>query len=164
MISVDINLLFNIINIIVLFLLLRKFLINPILNVMNKRDEIIKSGLDNARAKEAEATVMKNKYEKQLGEANKESAQIISDAKKEAETKSQNIIDNANKKADIIMQNADKEIEIAKTKAVSDAKKQIAQLAVEVAKKVATTSSNEQSNADMYDEFIKEAGDDNEPK
>ncbi len=164
MISVDINLLFNIINIIVLFLLLRKFLIKPILNVMNKRDEIIKNGLDNARTKEAEATVMKNKYEKQLSEANKESAQIISDAKKEAQAKSQNILDDANKRADIIMQNANKEIEVAKTKAVSEAKEQIAQLAVEVAKKVATTSSNEQSDSDMYDEFIKEAGDDDESK
>ena len=66
MISVDINLLFAIINIIVLFLLLRKFLIKPVRNIMEKRDEMIRSGLENARKSQSDAELMKQEYEEKL--------------------------------------------------------------------------------------------------
>ena len=132
MISVDINLLFAIINIIVLFLLLRKFLIKPVRNIMEKRDEMIRSGLENARKSQSDAELMKQEYEEKLKNAGDISAGIISDAKKEAEARSKNILDEANAKADNILNSARENAETAKIKAVSEAKEQIADLAAEM--------------------------------
>ena len=143
MISVDINLLFAIINIIVLFLLLRKFLIKPVRNIMEKRDEMIRSGLENARKSQSDAELMKQEYEEKLKNAGDISAGIISDAKKEAEAARENA-------------------ETAKIKAVSEAKEQIADLAAEMARKLVTTSKDSNFDSGEYDRFIRETGDDND--
>lgn len=162
MISVDINLLFAIINIIVLFLLLRKFLIKPVRNIMEKRDEMIRSGLENARKSQSDAELMKQEYEEKLKNAGDISAGIISDAKKEAEARSKNILDEANAKADNILSSARENAETAKIKAVSEAKEQIADLAAEMARKLVTTSKNSNFDSGEYDRFIRETGDDND--
>lgn len=162
MISVDINLLFAIINIIVLFLLLRKFLIKPVRNIMEKRDEMIRSGLENARKSQSDAELMKQEYEEKLKNAGDISAGIISDAKKEAEARSKNILDEANAKADNILNSARENAETAKIKAVSEAKEQIADLAAEMARKLVTTSKDSNFDSGEYDRFIRETGDDND--
>ena len=162
MISVDINLLFAIINIIVLFLLLRKFLIKPVRNIMEKRDEMIRSGLENARKSQSDAELMKQEYEEKLKNAGDISAGIISDAKKEAEARSKNILDEANAKADNILSSARENAETAKIKAVSEAKEQIADLAAEMARKLVTTSKDSNFDSGEYDRFIRETGDDND--
>lgn len=162
MISVDINLLFAIINIIVLFLLLRKFLIKPVRNIMEKRDEMIRSGLENARKSQSDAELMKQEYEEKLKNAGDISAGIISDAKKEAEARSKNILDEANAKADNILSSARENAETAKIKAVSDAKEQIADLAAEMARKLVTTSKDSNFDSGEYDRFIRETGDDDD--
>ena len=162
MISVDINLLFAIINIIVLFLLLRKFLIKPVRNIMEKRDEMIRSGLENARKSQSDAELMKQEYEEKLKNAGDISAGIISDAKKEAEARSKNILDEANAKADNILSSARENAETAKLKAVSEAKEQIADLAAAMARKLVTTSKDSNFDSGEYDRFIRETGDDND--
>lgn len=162
MISVDINLLFAIINIIVLFLLLRKFLIKPVRNIMEKRDEMIRSGLENARKSQSDAELMKQEYEEKLKNAGDISAGIISDAKKEAEARSKNILEEANAKADNILSSARENAETAKIKAVSEAKEQIADLAAEMARKLVTTSKDSNFDSGEYDRFIRETGDDND--
>lgn len=162
MISVDINLLFAIINIIVLFLLLRKFLIKPVRNIMEKRDEMIRSGLENARKSQSDAELMKQEYEEKLKNAGDISAGIISDAKKEAEARSKNILDEANAKADNILSSARENAETAKIKAVGEAKEQIADLAAEMARKLVTTSKDSNFDSGEYDRFIRETGDDND--
>lgn len=162
MISVDINLLFAIINIIVLFLLLRKFLIKPVRNIMEKRDEMIRSGLENARKSQSDAELMKQEYEEKLKNAGDISAGIISDAKKEAEARSKNILDEANARADNILSSARENAETAKIKAVSEAKEQIADLAAEMARKLVTTSKDSNFDSGEYDRFIRETGDDDD--
>ena len=149
MISVDINLLFAIINIIVR-------------NIMEKRDEMIRSGLENARKSQSDAELMKQEYEEKLKNAGDISAGIISDAKKEAEARSKNILDEANAKADSILSSARENAETAKIKAVSEAKEQIADLAAEMARKLVTTSKDSNFDSGEYDRFIRETGDDND--
>ena len=162
MISVDINLLFAIINIIVLFRLLGKFLSKPVRSIMEKRDEIIRSGLENARKSQSDAELMKQEYEEKLKNAGDISAGIISDAKKEAEARSKNIIDEANAKADSILNSARENAETAKIKAVNDAKEQISGLAAEMARKLVTTSKESSFDSDEYDRFVRETGDDDD--
>ena len=63
MLQLNWNLVFEIINLIILCLLLKKFLIKPVTAVMDRRQAMISDGLSNARNSEAQAddlrTVMK---------------------------------------------------------------------------------------------------------
>ena len=129
---------------------------------MEKRDEMIRSGLENARKSQSDAELMKQEYEEKLKNAGDISAGIISDAKKEAEARSKNILDEANAKADNILSSARENAETAKIKAVSEAKEQIADLAAEMARKLVTTSKDSNFDSGEYDRFIRETGDDND--
>ena len=55
MIQLNINLLFTIINLLVLYFLMKRFLIGPIMRVMDQRQTMIEEGLENARNSQKEA-------------------------------------------------------------------------------------------------------------
>ena len=67
------GLVWTIINLIVLFLLLRHFLINPVSNIMEQRRKLIADGLQNAQDTQDEANRLKAEYEEALSGAKKES-------------------------------------------------------------------------------------------
>ena len=52
MLRIDLNLVWTIINVIILYLLLKKFLIKPVTAIMDKREQMVKQGLESARAQE----------------------------------------------------------------------------------------------------------------
>ena len=58
MLRIDLNLVWTIINVIILYLLLKKFLIKPVTAIMDKREQMVKQGLEGARAQESQAEEM----------------------------------------------------------------------------------------------------------
>ena len=85
MLKIDINLVFTVINVIVLYLILRKFLFKPFNNMLAKRKKLIQDDFDTAAAAKTSAEDMKTQYEKQLQQIQIEREQILSDAKKQAD-------------------------------------------------------------------------------
>ena len=73
MIEININLVFTIINLIVLYLLMKKFLFGPILNVMEQRKNMIDQQFASAKDTEEQAYELKGKYEDALKSAKDES-------------------------------------------------------------------------------------------
>ena len=63
MLSLDLNLVWNIVNLVVLYLLLRHFLFKPVMGIMDKRKKIIEDGLKNAQDAQSDAKKMKQEYE-----------------------------------------------------------------------------------------------------
>ena len=84
MLSLDLNLVWNIINLVVLYLLLSHFLFKPVMGIMDKRKKIIEDGLKNAQDAQNDAKKMKQEYEDALKGAKQESAQIIENARSAA--------------------------------------------------------------------------------
>ena len=70
MIEININVVFTIINLIVLYLLMKKFLFGPILNVMEQRKNMIDQQFASAKDTEEQAYELKGKYEDALKSAN----------------------------------------------------------------------------------------------
>ena len=62
MLQLNVNLFFTIINLVVLYLLLKKFLIKPVTNVMEERERLIADGLNQASSAREEAAKLKNEY------------------------------------------------------------------------------------------------------
>ena len=77
MIEININLVFTIINLIVLYLLMKKFLFGPILNVMEQRKNMIDQQFASAKETEEKAYELKGKYEDALKSAKDESMRIV---------------------------------------------------------------------------------------
>ncbi len=160
MLRVDLwNALFIVINLIVLYLLMKKFLVKPIMNVMEKRDEIIKSGLKNAEESEAQAKELKAKWENELTGVKEESSKMMEQAKKDAQFEYDRIISDAGKEADKLISDARKASETERENALRDAQSQISELAVLAAEKILNDKSGEAVNSAIYDSFISETGD-----
>ena len=60
MLNINLSVIYNIINIIVLFLLLRKFLFKPVTDIMEKRKSLIEEALKDADNSKNEAAELKN--------------------------------------------------------------------------------------------------------
>lgn len=111
MIKVDLSLLWTIINLVVFYLLLKKFLFKPVMGIMEKREQMIADGLKNASDRQEEAETLKKEYESALSGAKEESVKIVENARVEAKRQSDEILADADRRADATIERARKTIE-----------------------------------------------------
>jgi len=154
----DFNLVLTIINLIVLYLLLRKFLIRPLTEIMEKRKAMIEDGIKNANDTQAKALELKSQYEGALRGAKDESNQMIEQARKDAKAEYERIVKEADIQAGKLAKAARETMEVEREQMLRDMKSQVAGLAIEAAKKIIIDQSSGSSNQAIYDQFLEEAG------
>lgn len=155
MLQLDRNLIYIIINLIVLYFLLRHFLFQPVMEIMEKRKKIIEDGLKNARDAQDDAMKMKQEYEEALKGAKEESVRIIEKARTEAKSEYDRIVGEAGDKAGSIIESAKETVRAEREKTMKELKSEIAGLAIASAEKIVGRGAGDQ---DIYDQFLKEAG------
>ena len=156
--KLDWNLLFTLINLIVFYLLMKKFLFGPVIRIMDERKKHIEDGLNQAKNSQAEALELKQKYEAALVNARAESEQIMAGAKENAKMEYDGILKEADETAAQTMARAQQNIELEKEKTIRDLKAQVAELALNAAKKVTAANTTVSDDLNLYDQFLKEAG------
>ena len=112
LLRIDWNVVFTIINLIVLYLGLRKFLIGPVTNVMEQRKQMIEGQIADANKLKAEAGDLKKQYEGMLAQAHEESAELLEKTRKSAQAEYENRINVADAEAEKIIENAHKTVEL----------------------------------------------------
>lgn len=136
-VTIDVwTMLFTWANLIILFLLLKKFLFKPVNKVLDARAEEIENTYKSAENTEHEALSMKSEYEQRLQNAKTEADSIIQSAVEAAERRSEGIVSEADTEAKRIMEKSQKQIEQDKRNAVNEAREDIASMAVDVAQKL----------------------------
>lgn len=158
MLELNMSLLYEIINLIILCLLLKKFLVGPVTNIMEKRKALIADGLENAKNSQAQANELKSHYEEALNNARSESVRIVNDAKKRAQEEYEHILGEAGTEASEVRKRADKEIETEKARAIQDLKSRIAEIALSASQKVVGETDRAAGDMALYEQFLKEAG------
>ena len=133
------GLVWTIINLIVLFLLLRHFLINPVSNIMEQRRKLIADGLQNAQDTQDAANRLK--------------AEIVDKARIDARAEYDRIVGEAGAKAGNIIENAKENVRIEREQTMKELQSQIAGLAIASAEKI--VGDKEQN---IYDQFLGEVG------
>lgn len=156
--KLDWGIIWPIVNIVVFYLLLRKFLFGPVQEIMQKRKDMIAQDLNDAAAARTEAEGIKEEYKESLAQAREEAAQIISDARARAKTEYQAKMDKANEDVMLMKENAQKDIEVEKTQALAGLQAEIAGIALMAASKVVEKETDNAGNEKLLDDFLKEAG------
>jgi F-type H+-transporting ATPase subunit b len=90
----------QIVNFLILVGLLKYFLYGPIVSAMDKREEKIKSRLNEAEKKKEEAEAERSGYEKKRKEMEERRETLLEEAKDEAEKRRKKLIDEARQEAD----------------------------------------------------------------
>lgn len=152
MLRIDSNILWTIINLLILYALMKHFLFQPVHDILGKRKQEIESDFALANQQKQEALESKNKANQQLENMQTICDGMLADAKEQASLEYEQIIADANKKSDEMIEQARiKTIEVANEEKAK-AKSEIADLINKAADKITNTKSDEK----LYDDFLKE--------
>ena len=158
-IKIDINLVFTIINLLVLYLLMKKFLFGPIIKVMDVRKAMIDQQFAGAKAQEDQAKALKEQYEGALKSAREESFQIMEQVRKEAKAQADKTVEDTQAKVSAMLAKAQEDINTERENAMRQMKDDVASLAMEAAGKIIGKNSGADQDLSLYDQFIEKAGD-----
>ncbi len=162
MLKFDFNAIFVLINLILFYVLMRLFLFKPIKRTIEKRREMIQKQFDDAHRVSDQALELKQEYEQKVQNADEESVRIINEAKANAITEYDKIIDRAKDDADKLKENARKAVQEECDSVRRSVKEDIAALAMEAAQKVVAGNVNADTDSAIFDEFLKESSDKDE--
>lgn len=158
-ISVNIwSILISLVNLLLLFLILKKFLFKPVTKVMNERQNQVTAIYADAEKDRQAAADMKQEYETRMAAAREEADGLVRNAVQSAQRKSDSIIADANSQAAHLKQKAEMEIELEKKQMLSDVKTEISDLAVSIAARIMEREVSQQDHADFVEQFIENVG------
>lgn len=129
----------TIVNVLVLYLAMKKFLIQPVMNILNTRDEMIKKQFDGAKEAQEHADEIKAEYQEKLENAHVRAEEIVTAAKARAEEEYQGQIERAREDSKNMLLKAKRDIQNEQERAQQEAQAQIAELAIAAARKIMKT-------------------------
>jgi F-type H+-transporting ATPase subunit b len=157
MLRLDWNLLFTVINLLLLFVLMKIFLFKPVQKIIAARQAEADKQFDEAAAKQAEADGLKAQYAKSIASVEEEKSKAMQETMKKADAEYQRIVGDAESKAKQIKEDA--AVEAEKTQILKKAEKEIADMVVDAAVKVVGKNSGADVDSSLYNEFLDKAGD-----
>lgn len=158
-IAINWSVVMQLINTFIMFLILRHFLFKPVKEMIDKRQAQIRDSFDEAEKAVASAKAMEKEYEQKLSMAKSEAAQIVRDASRRAESRSDEILAQAKKEAKLVMDKAQNEIVREKQKAMHDIKNDITDIAAMIASKVIQKDVSVEDHENLIQNFIDNVGD-----
>lgn len=145
-------------NLVILFLVLRKVLFQPVMQFMENRTKSIENAISEAQKQKAEALEMKADYEAQLKSARTESRKIVDAAVAKATAQQETIVAEAKQQAEELRAKAEEEIEQERRQMLRDVRNEVASLALAAASKVLQANIDSERNRELVNEFIDKAG------
>ena len=154
-----VTLIAQICNLFIQLLIVKIFFLDKIKAILDQRREAADKEITDAQAANAEAQAIKATYEQNMREAKAKADDILMNAQRTANSRSEEIISQAQATAAQIKSKASADIEMEKKKAINDAKNEISGLAMAIAGKVVERELNAADQSAMIDNFINELGD-----
>ena len=148
----------TLINTLILFLVLKHFLFKPVNKILDERKQNVEETYRQADEKLTEAARLESEYTEKLANAKAESAEIVKNATKRAQTRSDEIIAEAKKEASSLIVKANADIEKEKKRAVNQIKDEISDIALAVAEKVVEKEIDPKDHERLIESFISELG------
>jgi F-type H+-transporting ATPase subunit b len=149
---------FAIIAFVGLYLLLTKYALGPLLSVMEKRQELIKSQMSTAEQSRKEASNLLAQQEQAIQAARKEAYQIVEQARNASNRQTEQALEAAKEEASRIKEEALRDIEAEKNKAVAALKGQVSAMSVMIASKIIEKQIDEKTQQDLVNQYLKEVG------
>lgn len=152
------GMIFQIVAILILFILLSYILYEPVRKILNDRKERVAKDIADAKKDRKQADQYRTEYEAKLKNIDKEADLILSEARKKALERENEIVADAKAEAQRIIAHANQEAELEKKKAKDEVKQQIIEVASLMAGKIVAVSLDEAKQNALIEETLKEMG------
>ena len=156
------QILVSLLNLVILFLIIKKFLYQPVKNVLKSRQDKIDEQNNKASEYLSDAERTKAELEAKLNDAENQADNILNEATVNAQRRKEKILDEARDEADAIIRQAKTNAELEMKKAESDIKTQIVDVSFELSKKIIEREIKEEDHHKLIDSFITQIGDGDE--
>ena len=153
---------FTLLNLVVLYVAMRHFLIGPIQNELAARKEMIDKQFTAAQSKEDEAMQLKQQYDGLLENAKEESKQIVEESRMRAGKEYEERVQKAERQANRILEKAKQDVENEREQAMEAMQKQIAGVAMAAAGKILKEQADSSVDRSIYDQYIAGIGESHE--
>lgn len=147
-------------NLLIIFLIVKKFLFGPARKVIAERQSKIDSDYEKAKQAAEEAEASRKEWEKTLAGANAQADEIIKTAQTNAHRRGDAMLALAKTKAENIVNKAKEDAEREHRKAQAQIRHEIADVSVLLTEKMLGREINSDDHRELIDSFIDTMGDD----
>ena len=147
------------INLLILYLVLKKILFKPVKNMIDSRQKEVDDMYNDAEAAKADAAQLKADYEEKLEKANEESEEILKRAVRRAQLREEEILKSADEEARRSLERAAEEAELEKKRVLNEVKNEVSEMAIGIAAAVIERDVSAEEHKELIDEFIRNIGD-----
>ena len=154
-----VDILISLINIAVLFILLRLILWKHINRFLSTRAGRVRAEYEDIEKRRGEADALKAEYEKKIEAIEAHGRDLIRESKIKASEEAEEIIEDAREKARLMVIDARERIEEEKERAVVNAQHEIAQLATDMAARVLRREVSPDDSINAVDHFFNDTDD-----
>jgi len=145
---------FQIINLVVVYVILKKLLFKPVKGFLDKRTQSFQDKKDELEKLQGEIEANRQLSEEELQKTHEQVKLIMEQAEKTAQERIMNAQEEAKKQADAISEQARRKAEDERIKAIETFKDQASVLAVEMASKIIKNHFTAEENKDIIDKFL----------
>ena len=146
------------VNLLILYLFLKKLLFVPMKNMIDSRQKEIDDMYSDAEQARTGAEEYKAEYEEKLSLAHEESEKILKDALRRAQLKEEEILKEAGEVAARTLERAEEQIALEKKQALNEVKNEVSAMAIGIASAVIERDVSEEEHRDLIDDFINNIG------
>ena len=146
----------SLINIVILFVLLRLILWKHVVRFLAERKERVQSEMDSAEKARLDAEALHTEYNDKLGGLEERGREIVRDSEQKANEKAGKILEDTRNKAKIMMDEAEARITWEKEQALEESRTEVAQLATDMASRILGREVSDSDNSNIVDEFFKD--------
>ena len=153
------QLLVSLVNLVLLFLIVKKFLYQPVKNMLETRQSNIEGQYAAADEAKKQALANRDAYEQKLSEAKNEADNIIQSAVSIAKAREKEIVASAKTDAEHIVRQAEEHAALELRKAEGIIKEEIVDVSTRLTEKLLEREINSEDHTKLIDSFIDEIGD-----
>ena len=146
----------TILTFLVLLALLAKFAWKPLLQALESRQDSIRKSLDDADQAKKELERLQRESTQIIQEARISAESIISQSRTDAEKVREELRQKAKEEGEAILRNAQQQIQLQTRQALQEIRNEVADMAVTIASKVLERNVSKQDNERLIDEALKQ--------
>lgn len=158
MLKFDINVVFTIINLLVLYFLAKKFLFDRVNQIIDQRQQMVDDEYNAAKAAREQAEADQKTYTEALAQAESEVDSILKDGKEKARVEYNRVLAQAQAEAQTEIAKAHASIARDKEETMRSIQTEVGQLVALAAGKVMETEVPEEVGQRLYQEMMTQAG------
>ena len=143
---------------VILVIVLWKFVLKPVNNMISKRQEEIREKIDTADRKSLEANEYLEEQKKTIDKSRVEAKKIIDEGKEAARKIKEEIENQASEKSKLMLENALTEIRSEKDRSINEVKDEMVDIALSASQKMISKSLSEEDHKKLIEESLKDLG------